>query len=1179
MINYVPMAHAWMLWCVWVAVLALPQSRANGFLQDSRATRGLDFGVLPPDTVVAKEGSRVLVPCQPSKTANGRTSVTWTHRGKVVNERYVLDNSSLLIEKVQPSMAGVYQCILTTLDGSIVAPPTHIVMARIGPWKLNPGSYSIIEGASLRLKCEVASSPPAEYRWLKDQNPLPQSGRFYYPVPGVLHMVNASVQDAGTYSCRAYNPVLGETIDSDPGSLTVTPPEASSSTSSSSSSSSSSPALVPAPSIEPIPSQVEVALGKRAVLECLATASFGTRLTWSRIDMRPIREEGVSREGQGSLVFDSVQASDNGVYKCSLSGSALKRPIMKMIDLSVQQRPVIVYGPIPQMERTGKSAVRFNCTAYGKPEPEIRWYANSFLLPMNGRHHVLPQNVTHQNFMNGTTSVQLAIGNIMGRDSGIYQCMAINSVGVASEAAILQVEIPSNTPGAPTELTVVNLNATSVLVSWKPAEDSEMGTLQRGYTVHYMPLNSESLETQTITNQTTIVITGLRPDTNYSIYVRAFVINNNASSANSNFGEPSPTKTWRTLSLGLLPRKRYNVRVVVEKEKTPLDKVKLPWDPIKMPSRTDMQDVLKTIVRLTVIQNTHIKVKWSLNGKTPENIVGYRVSYNSSDRVHETVVVGKHQRSYQFDTSERGVCYTVHVIPMSTNRSLVRGVGANTTLEELYRGQRAICTIPIVLTPSSDLSIRKLEVVVINSTSLKVRWQPMQRKMVPDFYTVRYVNLGRPVDEEIEKNLVTPSKRSARSAEDFVGIEEEAEIELEEVSSPHREKRTSRIHQNLSPQYIRVTRNRLRLTGLEPMTLYEVSVSADTLELTGTFSSAIRSITPEGVPTAPKIVNWTALSPSRVRISWYPPERINGNLRSYRISYSQDGIRWDNITKEITDTETELYGLVSNKNYTVQLRGITGGGEGEAAVDYIFIQAVLVTDSFIELLVKCLVPVLACITCGIIVVFSIRMFRLRNAEGPSVQGNGTCRVAYANGFKRRPHTTATSAAAATAATATGEMSENDVHLPMLTSIPPATPNHHLDTKGGPGIRVEGTNNGYLALGQTCSPHFDQVVTTQISHEDFQEDNEEDYSVASNQDLRPTMQEKVGKGSTRADSSTATSSVSSGGDKPGLKDPTLVSSPTGGGDIPLTLIMVLQEQGHQGEVKSPAMVPHSLATPS
>jgi len=83
--------------------------------------------------------------------------------------------------------------------------------------------------------------------------------------------------------------------------------------------------------------------------------------------------------------------------------------------------------------------------------------------------------------------VELAISATVPSDSGIYQCVAVNSAGEIWAAGRLQVNTSRNSPAAPTSLKCHAVSPVRIFISWEPPKSLPYTSIT-AYTVHYSPV-------------------------------------------------------------------------------------------------------------------------------------------------------------------------------------------------------------------------------------------------------------------------------------------------------------------------------------------------------------------------------------------------------------------------------------------------------------------------------------------------------------------------------------------------------------------------------------------------------------------------------------------------------------------------------------------------------------------
>ncbi|XP_042208100.1 immunoglobulin superfamily DCC subclass member 4-like isoform X2 [Homarus americanus] len=606
--------------------------------------------------------------------------------------------------------------------------------------------------------------------------------------------------DAGVYRCTAVNSVLDKTFISPGGYLTVEVPSPDDDTQ-------DQPLR---PTLLAVPSKVEAKVGHRAVLECITDVIYTPRFLWSRLDERSIRTDGVVIRGQGSLVFQKVQEQDATVYNCSVVTKHHKESVTQMIELSVLKAPQTRMNvtarnskvPVFTSVGNGESIVRINCAAEGLPIPEIHWFKDGLPIPLSGRHH-RGTLTKEKNF----TEEQLAIANIMSKDRGIYQCVAKNRVGVASEGFLLNVDIPSNMPQPPVNIMVRETSHKEILVAWSPPPSVGETEDVVGYIVHYFEVGSMGKEKQYLTNNTFFRLEKLRAYTNYSIYIRTFVIFQDQG--DPVIGEPSGPLIWRTHAyyplrlpqvtlkalspntllvtwkqlkleeargpitkqvvqwrrkdnhyyqskdvvptateceiIELMPNKRYEARVLVGTEAGyPPHNERRPWGLIRMP-KVDLNPGLQDM-RIAV----HLSV---FNNKPTEILVEWELNANLLPDVflYEVTYNNTPEESHLKHTEASATSLVLSQLEPETCYTVKVEPQFNNQEERegVMSMSRTICTLqvpPDVPSPrkyTDKIGTRKVKVKVLNTTSILLTWRPKRKRMTPDFFTIEVTSLGK----------------------------------------------------------------------------------------------------------------------------------------------------------------------------------------------------------------------------------------------------------------------------------------------------------------------------------------------------------------------------------------------------------------------------------------------------
>lgn len=181
---------------------------------------------------------------------------------------------------------------------------------------------------------------------------------------------------------------------------------------------------------------VMVYLGKSVVLECQAQGLPTPNISWVLPDRSVVRtvsgsERRVMLLANGSLEIKHTNYMDKGIYKCIASNAA--GADMLSVRLQISAYPPMIHQQSKETRTVPNGqAVYIHCTSEGFPIPALRW------VTFNGT-QIRPSQFINDNlfvFPNGT----LYIRKPTEQDSGNYECVAVNSVGVAMRSVSLQVK-------------------------------------------------------------------------------------------------------------------------------------------------------------------------------------------------------------------------------------------------------------------------------------------------------------------------------------------------------------------------------------------------------------------------------------------------------------------------------------------------------------------------------------------------------------------------------------------------------------------------------------------------------------------------------------------------------------------------------------------------------------------
>ncbi|XP_052863350.1 basement membrane-specific heparan sulfate proteoglycan core protein [Anopheles cruzii] len=151
------------------------------------------------------QGSDFSLPCE--ATGTPFPTIKWTLSGKPFESNVQQSSNVLRIFNAQPSNGGVYICVANNEEGMDRAYTVIEIDRRERPvLELYPSEPQTIKvGESVRLSCRASAGVPyPTISWVrKDRMPL--STRFTNDAEGVITLLEAKLEDAGEYECRAEN--------------------------------------------------------------------------------------------------------------------------------------------------------------------------------------------------------------------------------------------------------------------------------------------------------------------------------------------------------------------------------------------------------------------------------------------------------------------------------------------------------------------------------------------------------------------------------------------------------------------------------------------------------------------------------------------------------------------------------------------------------------------------------------------------------------------------------------------------------------------------------------------------------------------------------------------------------------------------------------------------------------
>ncbi|KAM3609067.1 uncharacterized protein V6R79_009351 [Siganus canaliculatus] len=272
--------------------------------------------------------------------------------------------------------------------------------------------------AKITMSCRARASPPATYKWMKDNTKidLDADDGHYSLVGGNLVITNPiKSEHVGKYSCLAtnmYGTVISQEASVQFGYLDLFSSEERES--------------------------VYVKEGQGAVLLCAPPPHYPAELSFRWIlnefpTFIPLDKRRFVSQITGNLYISKVDASDSGNYSCIASSPSISKsvfsnyiPLVPLAERPIRKYPADLRVKFPDTTALVGQNITLECFALGNPVPEIHWKKLDGQLP-----------TSHEVRMSGA---HLHLYNVQFEDGGTYQCEAVNSRGKDYHAARVSVE-------------------------------------------------------------------------------------------------------------------------------------------------------------------------------------------------------------------------------------------------------------------------------------------------------------------------------------------------------------------------------------------------------------------------------------------------------------------------------------------------------------------------------------------------------------------------------------------------------------------------------------------------------------------------------------------------------------------------------------------------------------------
>uniref|UniRef100_A0AAV2LFU4 Ig-like domain-containing protein n=1 Tax=Knipowitschia caucasica TaxID=637954 RepID=A0AAV2LFU4_KNICA len=343
---------------------------------------------------VVLEGNRLVLSCLAGGSwpleyrwnLNGNNITDWSNQYR------------LLIEQMQRSDAGLYQCLVRNRMGAAIHWKTQVHVAFVGNYSGEDQRKTVTQGRATVLSLPpLASYPQPVVTWYKDGQKIIPNNRLAITLDNQLVVLATTAADAGRYHADAVNELTGDSVTSPAIYVSISDPDTE---------------LV-APVIVVAPKDTTAVAGRVVTLECIANARPVEKLllSWKR--------DGRRIGGGTRLVLTAPDSSDAGMYICEAAlSNSTTRPVEARAHLTVTAPPTLAMQPKSRTVGDLERNVEIPCVATGVPQPRMEWFKDTVPLSKlaNPRYKV-------------TMAAGLTVRRVQPGDGGVFQCIARNAAG------------------------------------------------------------------------------------------------------------------------------------------------------------------------------------------------------------------------------------------------------------------------------------------------------------------------------------------------------------------------------------------------------------------------------------------------------------------------------------------------------------------------------------------------------------------------------------------------------------------------------------------------------------------------------------------------------------------------------------------------------------------------------
>uniref|UniRef100_A0A669BY53 Neural cell adhesion molecule L1 n=1 Tax=Oreochromis niloticus TaxID=8128 RepID=A0A669BY53_ORENI len=606
--------------------------------------------------------------------------------------------------------------------------------------------------------------------------------------------------------------------------------------------------------------------GQTLELECIVEGLPTPEVSWMRRDGELSETRTTKDMFDRRLRFTNISESDGGEYQCIAENSQGNTKHIYM--LTVEAAPYWIKEPVSQLYAPGET-VRLDCQADGIPSPIISWTING--VPISGQ-----------------SSGSLILEDVNFGDTAIYQCRASNKHGtILTNTNVYVIELPP-------QILTDDGNTYAYTEGQKALLECETFGSPKPKVIWYT-MDGPDLK-----------IADVQPD-DEGVYTCEIITKLDVAEARG------------TLTLWDRPDPPILLQISDPKDRT----VTLSWTPgddhngpvteyvVEFEDQRSNESVWKMLARVRENKERAVLSLWPF--------MSYRF------RVIAINDVGK---------SDPSKPSGIHNTPAEAPDNNPEDVKS-----ESIEPNTLVITWKVYLLPECIILSKRLLIIFEKWSYLKnVTEPPFRVDNVGNFsaYEIKVQALneiGR--GPEPDPVIGYSGEDVPLEAPMDVGVEIINSTTIKVTWAPI-DKETVRGHllgYKVLPQYLICCLKKKVISDLRPFSNYTLKVTVYNIKGEGPFSEALPFETPEGVPGPPLTLTLDSPSETEMTLHWTPPGQPNGVLIGYLLQYQQsEHVSISTLPVETIDdptvTHITLKNLDHKSDYRFYLRGRTAAGDG-----------------------------------------------------------------------------------------------------------------------------------------------------------------------------------------------------------------------------------------------------------